>query len=81
VPLILAQEWGEIPLGEHRILVRYHTTHPIFAKTRFAWKDPAAAKLMDIPPPARRIERAPDPTILAANNLDPDDEKAMTGTY
>lgn len=79
VPLILAQEWGEIPLGEHRILVRYHTTRPIFAKTRFAWKDPEASQLMEIPPPPVRIDRAPDP-IMSANDLDTGDEKAMTGT-
>jgi len=52
VPFIMAQEWGEIPFGEHRILVRYHTTRPIFAKTGFAFKDKAFSKRMQIEPPA-----------------------------
>jgi len=54
VPLILAQEWGEVPIGEHRILVRFHTTRPIFAKTAFAWKDATAVQRMELPAPAVR---------------------------
>lgn len=53
VPLILAQEWGEISPGEHRILVRYNTTCPIYAKTGFAWKDKEAKKWMSYPEPPR----------------------------
>lgn len=51
VPLILAQEWGEIPPGEHRILVRYNTTRPVYAKTGFAWKDKQASQWMYLPEP------------------------------
>lgn len=39
VPLILAQDWGSLPLGEHIVLVKRHHDRPIRSKTVFAFKD------------------------------------------
>lgn len=53
VPLILAQEWGEIKPGNHIVLTRYYTTRPVRAKTRFAYNDAVSAKRMKKPEPPR----------------------------
>jgi type IV secretion system protein VirD4 len=74
VPLILAQEWGEIPFGEHRILVRYHTTRPIFAKTGFAYKDSKSAAQMKISPPPVRIAANDDLHERPFGEITPEDE-------
>lgn len=39
VPLILPQDWGSIPMGEHRVLVKRHHNRPIKAKTAFSYKN------------------------------------------
>jgi len=77
VPLILAQEWGEIPLGQHRIIVRYHNTRPIYATSRFAYKDPAAVDKMRIPAPARRIEKDVSQALNRPVEIAPGDERAL----
>ncbi|MBT5188155.1 MAG: hypothetical protein HOM01_15210 [Kordiimonadaceae bacterium] len=74
MPLILAQEWGEIPFGEHRILVRYHTTRPIFAKTGFAYKDSKSAAQMKISPPPVRIAANDDLHERPFGEITPEDE-------
>lgn len=50
VPLILPQDWGAIPFGEHRILVKRHHNRPIKAKTTFAYKDRDYKKLLGATP-------------------------------
>lgn len=49
--LVLPQEWGEIPFGEHRLLVKGHLTRPVFCRTPLAYQNKQMKKWMDIPPP------------------------------
>ena len=51
VPLILPQDWGSIPFGEHRVLVKQFHNRPIRAKTPFAFKDAKYKKFMSLPAP------------------------------
>lgn len=77
VPLIMAQEWGEIPFGQHRVLVRYHNTRPIFATSNFAFEDPALSAKMRMHPPTVRPLAAPAAFPPASAEIDPDDEAEL----
>ena len=52
VPLILPQDWGAVPFGEHRVLVKQHHNRPIRSKTPFAYEDAQYSEFMALPAPS-----------------------------
>lgn len=51
VPLILPQDWGAVPFGEHRLLVKQHHNRPVRSKTPFAYSDAQYKKWLKMPAP------------------------------
>ena len=51
VPLIMAQDWGTIPFGTHRVLVKFNHTRPLFVDSPLAYADKRMSALMDQSPP------------------------------